>query len=147
MPFLEQFIVRWWELFALSRSWVWLERGTIIDSRRPTLCQTKAVAGAQWHRHFLWLNITVIPHTHGQGHDHWKLGSGTDEPLWPGAHIQLVVYPRLALRITIQYVSGHFSTAFCSTIGTVFVTDTFSHHSKPHTHQASVLIYPHLTRP
>jgi Ras-related protein Rab-7A len=32
---------------------------------------------------------------------------------------------------TIQYVSGHFSTGFRSTIGTDFITKTLPHHSKP----------------
>jgi hypothetical protein len=76
--------------------------------------------------------ITTISHAHNQGRDHWKLGSGKDEPPWPGAHNQLAVYPSLALmRITIQYVSSHFPTAFRSTIGTDFITKTLPHHSKP----------------
>jgi hypothetical protein len=97
------------------------------DAPRP-----KTVAGAQWHRQFLGLNITIISHAHSQGCDHWNLGSGQDEPPWPGAHNQLAVYPSLALMpITIQYVSGHFSTGFRSTIGTDFITKTLPHHSKP----------------
>jgi Ras-related protein Rab-7A len=32
---------------------------------------------------------------------------------------------------TIEYVSGHFSTGFRSTIGTGFITKTLPHHSKP----------------
>jgi hypothetical protein len=46
---------------------------------------------------------------------------------------QLLVCPRLTLRIitAIKYVSGQFSTAYCSTIGTNFITKTLPRHSKP----------------
>src|SRR5258708_26179465 len=78
--------------------------------------------------------LTTFSHAHCQGRDHRKLWSREDEPPWPGAHNQLLVCPRLALRIiiaAIKYVSGHFSTAYRSTIGTDFITKTHPHHSKP----------------
>lgn len=88
----------------LSRSWVWLRRERAIDSRRATLRRPKSVAGAQWHRRFLRLNVAFIPHAYNQGRDHWELGSGKDEPPWPGAHNQLAVHPSLPLRICIRTV-------------------------------------------
>jgi hypothetical protein len=44
----------------------------------------------------------------------------------------LVLSPKLALRNhKLQYVSGHFSTGYRSTIGTDFITKTLPHHSNP----------------
>ena len=56
------------------------------------LCRLKTVAGAQ-----LRLDITIISRVHNQGRDYWKLGSGQDEPPWPGAQNQLASYPSLVL--------------------------------------------------
>lgn len=76
--------------------------------------------------------FTTFIHAHCQGCDYRKLGSRKDKLPWPGAHHQLLVCPRLALQIiTPKYVSGQFSTAYRSTIGTDFITKTLPHHSKP----------------
>jgi hypothetical protein len=100
--------------FAILCQWVYM-RGIIIDSWCATL------AGAQWHRQFFRLNITIISHACSWCCDHRKLGSGQGEPPWPGVHNQLAVYPSLVLMPITQYVSGHFSTGFCLTIGTHFI--------------------------
>ena len=74
--------------------------------------------------------LTTFIHAHCQGRDHRKLGSREDEPPWPGAHRQLLVSPP-RLITAIKFVSGQFSTAYRSTIGTDFITKTLPHHSKP----------------
>ena len=74
--------------------------------------------------------LTTFIHAHCQGRDNRKLGSREDEPPWPGAHRQLLVSPP-RLIATIKFVSGQFSTAYRSTIGTDFITKTLPHHSKP----------------
>jgi Ras-related protein Rab-7A len=40
-------------------------------------------------------------------------------------------FVRGSIITAIKYVSGHFSTAYRSTIGTDFITKTLPHHSKP----------------
>ena len=80
--------------------------------------------------------FTTFIHAHCKSRDYRKLGSRKDEPPWPGAHHQLLVCPRLtsihfANHHTHKYVSGQFSTAYRSTIGTDFITKTLPHHSKP----------------
>jgi hypothetical protein len=70
------------------------------DAPRP-----KTVAGAQWHRQSLRLNVTIISYAHSQGHDHRKLGSRQDEPPWPGVHNHLAVYPNLGLNPLMRITS------------------------------------------
>ena len=118
------------------------ERGS--DSHQTRELNTATGARAQRHIKFdfrldnphlavrMFLLTTFI-HAHCQGRDHRKFGSWEDEPPWPGAYHPLLVCPRLTLRIitAIKYVSGQFSTAYRSTIGTDFITKTLPHHSKP----------------
>ena len=95
------------------------------------------------------------PHAYSprtQGCDHWEFGSGKGEPSWPGACNQLAVHPSLpGLRLSlcesvfVQFVSGHFSTAFRSTIGTDFITKTLPH-SKPD-ESVTLLIWVRLPLP
>ena len=40
---------------------------------------------------------TFTSHAHSQGRDHWKLGSGQDEPPWPGAHKSTGCLSRVSL--------------------------------------------------
>ena len=112
------------------RSWAWQRRDNHLatrDAPRP-----KTVAGAQWHRQSPRLNVTIISHAHGQGRDHWKLGSRQDEPPWPGVHNHLAVYPNLALnplmRITSPATSRQDSV---QPLEPIFITKTLPHHSKP----------------
>ena len=77
------------------------------------------------------------PHAYSprtQGRDHWEFGSGKDEPSCIHGQVRAINW--LFIRVSfcgsvfVQFVSGHFSTAFHSTIGTGFITKTLPH-SKP----------------